>query len=391
MKSFERWPSDAGVDPFRAKVGLLVGSTSARSGGVGEAVCALAQALVRTGKVQVEVFTLRHRDEIAPDLGSIPVCAVPQVGPASFGYSAGLAAQLRRRRIDVLHVHGLWMYQSIAASRWARSTGLPYIVSPHGMLDPWALKNSRIRKSLARRLYEDRHLGKAGFIHALCQGEAESIRLARVETPIVIIPNGVTPVGGSSPMAPWREALGHDARVLLYLGRITAKKQVLELVEAWAKVGQPHWHLAIVGPAEPAYSEKLEYLVAANGLGGHVQVLPPAYGEARATAYASADAFVLPSLSEGLPMAVLEAFAAGLPALLTPQCNLPDAIAHGCALPIEASVEGIETGLRQLFAMPEEAMRQMGQKARDLVRREFDWDIVARRFAIAYSELAVRG
>lgn len=393
MRPLEFLPAGAADDPFRLRIGLLVGSLGTVSGGVGEAVSALARALARTGEAQVEVFTLRHADEAVPELGAIPVHSLPFNGPASFGFAAGLSRRLKARDIDVLHVHGLWMYQSVAALHWARSTKLPYLVSPHGMLDPWALRNSRVRKLVARYLYEDRHLARAGLLHALCAGEADAIRLAGVKTPVAVIPNGVAPAKRCREPASWRAALGDNVRVLLFLGRVTAKKQVLELIEAWARLRDEAsgWHLVVIGPAEPAYFARLKQAVAESGLSAHIHLLPPAYGDARAAAYASADAFILPSLSEGLPMAVLEAFAAGLPALLTPQCNLPEAFAHGCALPIGTSVAEIATGLRQFFAMPAETLQEMGRRGARLAAEEYDWDVVARRFLAVYGKLAVRG
>ena len=107
---------------------MLVGSTSVTAGGVSEAVHSLAAALGRDGR----------------SFGDIPVRLAKIRGPSSFAYAPHLVRQLLDADLDVLHVHGLWMYMSIAAWRWARATGRPYVVSPHGMLDPWALDNNRI-------------------------------------------------------------------------------------------------------------------------------------------------------------------------------------------------------------------------------------------------------
>jgi poly(glycerol-phosphate) alpha-glucosyltransferase len=133
------------------------------------------------------------------------------------------------------------------------------------------------------------------------------------------------------------------------------------------------------------YRAEIDAIVRQAGPQGRVHLLDPAYGDARQAAYAGADAFILPSISEGLPIAVLEAFANGLPALLTTQCNLPEAFSKGCALEINADERAIGEGLSKLFAMPDDARLSMGRKARRFAAEKFDWDVVAARFAGIYS------
>ena len=92
---------------------------------------------------------------------------------------------------QVLHTHGIWTYLSIGVPRWARRNHKPYIVSPHGMLDSWALDNAKLKKKIAAALYERRHLRRAACLHALCASEAESIRKFGLKNPIATIPNGI--------------------------------------------------------------------------------------------------------------------------------------------------------------------------------------------------------
>ena len=113
--------------------------------------------------------------------GQTPVTVLPTVGPRAFGFQRGLMKALSAYRPDLLHVHGLWMYPSIAAVRWATGTR-PYLVSPHGMLDSWAVRNSGWKKRLAGLLYENAHLNAAACLRALCASEYESIRAYGFET-----------------------------------------------------------------------------------------------------------------------------------------------------------------------------------------------------------------
>ena len=367
------------------RLGMLIGSAAISGGGVVEAVRSLAIALNRLPSVSVEVFALYSGGRLR-DFGNVPVHPCRVSGPVSFGYARGLVEEMRRSEIDMLHVHGLWMYISVAARQWAQKTGKPYVVSPHGMLDPWALANAGVKKRLARLLYEDAHLRGASCVHALCAAEADAIRAAKIGVPVVVVPNGVDLPSTGVCRAPWREVLGKDAKVLLFLGRVTEKKRVLELVRAFRRtwrLGNP-WHLAVIGPAESEYRAAIAACVGEGPVSRNIHLIGPAYGDLREMSYASADAFILPSVSEGLPMAALEAFANGLPALLTPQCNLPEAFACDAAIKIGADEDGIAIGLRHLFDSNADAWVVRGCNARRLASETFSWDLVAERMASLY-------
>src|SRR5438094_7691198 len=121
------------------------------------------------------------------------------------------------------------MYMSAATLSWHRAHHRPYMISPHGMLDPWAMRNSWWKKRLARVLYEDQHVRKASCLRALCQSEAESMRAFGLRNPICIIPNGIdlpTVVNGSdlSIEGQLSEQRKPGGKTLLYLGRIHPKK-----------------------------------------------------------------------------------------------------------------------------------------------------------------------
>ena len=115
--------------------------------------------------------------------------------------------------------------------------------------------------------------------------------------------------------------------------------------------------------------------------------LGPQFGEAKAACYANCDAFVLPSLSEGLPMAVLEAWAYGKPMLMTPECNLPEGFAADAAIRIETNPKSIEQGLTDLFRHPPSDLRSLGQRGRELVVEKFTWPKLAVEMKTVYEWL----
>jgi poly(glycerol-phosphate) alpha-glucosyltransferase len=265
------------------------------------------------------------------------------------------------------------------------------MISPHGMLDGWALRQQRLKKRAARLLYEDAHLGQAACLHALCESEQNSIRELGYPAPVCVIPNGVDPMPRPEKSPTWQKPLDPGHKTLLFLGRVTRKKHVLELLQAWNSVAEQaaalSWRLVLVGPVDLSYGAALtDFLAAHPGLQS-VSLTGPAYGPERAAAYHAADAFILPSVSEGLPMGALEALSCGLPSLLTPECNLPEAFDAGAALTISADPAGIAKGLVTLFNMTGPQHEIMSRNGKRLVAEHFTWERSAGLMETAYRQI----
>ncbi len=374
------------------KVGMLIGSLAPRSGGPAVVVKSLSRRLRQPSRLDLEIFSLQEPGSPAlqdwPD--GVPLSLTEVQGPRVFGYSPMLPRLLEHGAFDLLHVHGLWMYQSIAALTWARRGGAPYVVSPHGMLDPWALRNSRWKKRIAERLFETAHLRHASCLHALCRQELEAIRAYGLRNPVCVIPNGVEPAVRGVRDPQWRSALPRNAKILLFFGRLHPKKGLNNLIDAWWKAlnaGTPHgktWHLVVAGMGSEAYRRELIELVESRGLKDRVHLVGPQYGEDKSATLQAADAFILPSVSEGQPMAVLEAWAYSLPALITPACNLQEGFEQGAALRIGTDVESIADSLAQLFGLSPEALLRIGDAGARLAADTFNWHRIADRFEEVY-------
>jgi poly(glycerol-phosphate) alpha-glucosyltransferase len=369
------------------KIGCLTGSISRQAGGLMDSVRREAVALADRGNA-VEVFATDDSDSAIdlPQWVPLKVRLFPNAGPARFSFGRGLSEALLGANLDALLSHGLWRYTSIAASHWSRKLGRPYMVSPHGMLQPWALQNSRLRKKLAALLFEDSHLKRAGCIRALCEAEADAIRNYGIKTLIAVIPNGIDlpEIGGAVPPAPWSHVPGFSgAKVVLSLGRLHPKKNLLALLEAWknlqatSSTNGGDWRLAIAGWDEESYEEELKLRVKELGLGEHVWFAGPLFGDAKTAAYRNARAFVIPSKSEGLPMVVLEAWSYGLPVLMTPECNLPEGIAAGAAIAMNVGADSITEALRELVSLSSESRSEMGAAGRTLCSERFQWPKIA--------------
>ncbi|MGJ5813075.1 glycosyltransferase [Paludibaculum fermentans] len=370
------------------KIGLLTASLSTGGGGISEAVYFLGKHLQRTQ--EVKAFGLM--DAGRPIGGGLPTVVCGVRGPRAFGYSPDLGRQVAASDVDILHAHGLWMYPSVLAMRWRR----PRLVSPHGMLDGWALRNSHWKKWLARKLYESRNLREAACLHALNQQEAEAFRACGLRNPICVIPNGVEPPSTAPVMsAPWQALMPAGTRVLLYLGRLHPKKGIEALLRGWALargLGESSsWRLVIAGWSQDGHDQVLQSLAHALGISAGVEFAGPQFAELKLSTLRAADAFILPSISEGLPMTVLEAWAHGLPVLMTDHCNLPSGFEAGAALRLEPSPESIAAQLSVLFKAPEAQLRAMGENGRSLVRRQFSWEKVAASMLSVYEWVLGRG
>lgn len=373
------------------RVGLLTASVSRHAGGLFDSVRGLSGHLAATRDAEVLAFGLDDGDTTSHDLAAwdgVPVRAFPVKGSQVFGYAPGLMSALETANLDLLHVHGLWKYPSVASLLWARRSRRPVMISPHGMLDPWAVRQSYWKKRIARRLYEDRHLRNAACLHAVSSAEASAIRVCGLHNPICIIPNAVDlPPDELGVTPPWQRELPDGAKVVLYLGRLHPKKNLTGLLLGWARgtaaADLGDWWLVIAGWDQGGHENALRDLVRSRNIPRVLFAGPQFESEKRAT-FRRAEVFVLASYSEGLPRAVLEAWANRLPVMMTPACNLPEAFTAGAAVAISTEPDSIAGGLTTLLRCPERQRRAMGSVGRALVEREFVWPVITRQTLAVY-------
>ncbi|MGC4048698.1 MAG: glycosyltransferase [Paludibaculum sp.] len=376
---------------MRPKVGVLTASISRNAGGLQHSVRRLTQQ-VNSESNQWDTLVLATEDEFTREdskaWGRVSLSMSELRGPRAFGYSSGWLRNLEEWRPDLVHVHGIWMYPSVAALNWHRRTKQPYIVSTHGMLDPWAVRNSGWKKRLGALLYEGRHLRRAACLRALNPQEAQAMRSYGLDNPICVIPNGVDlPPASTGAAGSRRSEPDSGERTCLFLGRLHPKKGLPGLLSWWAKEKPERWRLVIAGWDQNGHEEELRRRVEMLKLTASVTFAGPVFGEQKTAMFRQADAFVLPSFSEGLPVAILEAWAYGVPVAMTDECNLLEGFAAQAAVRITADGEGLD----QLLAMDPAGRSEMGARGRRLVEERFTWDRVAREMVGVYDWILGRG
>ncbi|MCV7061975.1 glycosyltransferase [Mycolicibacterium vaccae] len=314
---------------------------SRTAGGLYYSVSGLAKAQMEAG---AEVLVVGGQDqyfkEDRSEWGAVKLLSysVPQGG---YGLKLEPINALRRFKPDILHVHGIWSAASIYATISTR-IGTPTVISPRGMLDPWILQRSKHVKQVHATLFERPALRKA-YVHALSQSEYDSIlkfmpsALART----FIIPNGIGEVGLT-------EETPRDGA--LYIGRLHAKKQVIELAKLWRQsAALKDIMLTIAGWGDLAYETELVSI--ANG-SSNVRFVGALYGDAKKEAFNATRFFILPSLSEGLPMAALEALHHGAVPILTDECNLPELFNNQVGVRIQSDLTDLERIVSDLVNLP---------------------------------------
>jgi glycosyltransferase involved in cell wall biosynthesis len=309
-----------------------------------------------------------------------------------------MAKWLRQRLtdFDLIHIHSLYRFPMTYAGWLARKMNVPYIISPHGSLDPFLYKQSRYNVFLKRiyeRVFDLPNLDHAAAVHFTTQAEAESTNFLDLKARCEIVPLGIDwetykslPVKGAFRK---RSGLGGQTPLVLFLGRINFTKGLDLLVPAFASLLKelPEAHLALVGPDNEGYGSKVKRWCAEQGIQEKVVFVGHLGADDVREAYVDADVFVLPSYTESFGLTVVEAMACGCPVVLSDQVKIWREVQHaGAGLVTGIDADEIAEALYFLLTHKQEAMA-MGVRGREVVEKRFTWDRIVDKFTKVYQDL----
>ena len=313
---------------------------------------------------------------------SVDMVALENSAPRELSLQELLSCGRREiSRGSILHDNGLWTPWNVIAQAMALSKGAHLIISPRGMMEPWAMRNQLVKKHLAWWTYQRALVSRASLLIATAQEELEAIRSLGVRVPVAIIPNGIDlPLEKVA-----RPTQDQRRRTVLFLSRIHPKKGLEMAIDAWAKLRPTGWNFRIIGPGDATYISSVERKVQELGLGQEVTIESPLDGEAKFDALRAADVFLLPTYSENFGVVVAEALAVGTPVITTQGAPWRQLEQRGCGWWIPIGVEPLIDVLQTVTSMSRESLDLMGEKGCGWVTDCYSWPAIAVKTQKAYT------
>ncbi|MBE9213412.1 glycosyltransferase [Plectonema cf. radiosum LEGE 06105] len=292
---------------------------------------------------------------------------------------------------DLVHTNTIFA-PLISFTHWScQFHQIPYIITPRGMLEPWALSYKAHKKYLYYNLFEKLALQQASAIQVLASSEAEQVKSLGFQHSIVV-PNGIHrhefEVLTNPEMFYQKFPTTRNKNLILFLGRIDPKKGLDLLATAFAKVHNqfPQTHLIVAGPDSIDFLPTVQNYFKQAGCLNAVTFTGMLTGSIKQAALAAASLYVAPSYSEGFSMSVLEGMASGLPCVITTGCNFPEASTASSAHVVDINADAIANALINCLKNPQEA-QIMGMKARQFIFQNYTWEQAAKKLLKTYTEL----
>jgi glycosyltransferase involved in cell wall biosynthesis len=310
-------------------------------------------------------------------------------------WSLGLLRRCRAmtRDFDAVHLHSVFLFPTWAGARLAARAGVPYVLSPRGMLDRALIerRNGAVKRAWIR-LIESHNLAGAAGIHLTSEEERRALAdLDLALAPVVVIPNGVDAPGEFS-----RGAVSPDVRKIvvggfdiLSFGRISWKKRLDWVVRALA--GLPKARLVIAGYDEEGDAPKLRALAEGCGVGSRVQFIPRYIdGADKEALFGAAIVFALPSISENFGNVVAEAMVRGLPVIVTERVGAAEMVQKsGAGVVAQDHEQGFAASLAGVL-QSKDRLAAVGAAGASYAREHLSWHGVAREFTDFYRTIAGR-
>ncbi len=299
--------------------------------------------------------------------------------------------------VDVAHLHGAWMPTNVQLGRAAERLGVPYVMSPHGMLDDWCTSQSASKKRLFHALAGKRLFTHAAAVHCTAQAELDQSQKWFPGARTAVIPLLIdmdqfrTPPGPEEARSAFPRPLAR-APTVLFLSRLHPKKGVEVLIDAVAalKSRGVDCNLLIAGSGDGSYAAALGRRVGERGITDRTRFLGMVTGRLKVSLFQSADVLALPTSQENFGLALAEAMACGVPAVTTKGVDIwPELEASGGAVLCEAMPEAFAAALERVLGDPG-ARARLSDAARAWAAGYLDPRSVALQYERLYDDIRRR-
>jgi glycosyltransferase involved in cell wall biosynthesis len=297
----------------------------------------------------------------------------------------------RLGNFDVAHIFGLYDLLGPAVSAACRVRNLPYVLEPIGMFVP--IVRSLRMKGLYHLVWGRRLFEGAGAVIATSDQEAEELAAGGVpEAKITLRRNGVEVPESWPEAGAFRKARGisEDTKLVLFLGRLSAKKSPDLLLRAFAELLKRFEGIkgmvVFAGPDEDGVTAQLQQMASQLGIRARVQFAGPVFGADKWAAYRDADVFVLPSQNENFGNTAAEAVAAGTPVIVTERCGIGPLLADEAGLVVRHDADALSGALSRMLGQTELRARLAAGCAK--VKSQLGWDEPIREMEALYAKLA---
>lgn len=362
------------------KILTFITSLDLNSGGPSRSVPMLVRGLAELG-VDITLMTIRSENMNTHALEGTN--AKLKVLESSFS-RRDIAKYLKEEAFQLIQIQSMWDLPYHKVMVEARKQGIPYVITPRGMLEPWSLSQKRWKKKLAWWIYQRNDVQKSACVFTTAKMEAEHVSNLGITTFKSVIPNGIEIDG-----YPCKASIDMVKKQVLFLSRVHVKKGIELLFEAWKRIHRDFidWQLLIVGNGETDYIRALELKIDSLEMSDCIKIHPPVFGDAKTQLYHESALFCLPSYSENFGMVIAEAMSCGTPVITTTNCPweiLNETKTGWC---IDLSVDNLEHALREALSMNETDLYEKGRKASRLIRENFDYRSVTRNTLRLYQWL----
>ena len=362
------------------KILSFISSLDLNGGGPSRSVPMLVKGLAELG-VDVTLMTIRSTNMNIHALEG--TTAKLKVLEPSFSRKE-IAQYLKSEKFNLIQIQSMWDWPYHKVMVEARKLGIPYIVTPRGMLEPWSLSQKKWKKKLAWWLYQRNDVQKSVCVFTTAKMEADHVGNLGITTRKAVIPNGI-----ETDSYPCKTSIDVVNKQVLFLSRVHVKKGIEILFDAWKRIHSEFadWQLFVVGNGEDEYIQSLENRLERLGLKDSIRILPPVFGNDKTRIYQESALFCLPSFSENFGLVIAEAMSCGTPVITTTNCPWDILTETNTGWCIDLSVDNLERAFREALSMSPAELYDMGQRASKLIRDNFDYRIVARKTLCLYEWL----